>query len=242
LRDLFLQRLGSTDFVVSSAHFFRDALAGDLTQDQRFKAGGFNDACPLVVLRGSALHEQSRRQGGQITVYGVDERFWKFHGQQNIPLGNREVAVGEDLARELGTQTGDSLLLRIEKPSDIPVESLHGRKEDQGRTLRLTVRTTLAASALGEFSLLPQQGAVRALFIPLDFLQKESGQSGKVNTILISEKSANKSQTTVAALQEILHDKASLEDLGIELRVLDEQDAISVESQSRVLNDRLADI
>ncbi len=40
--------------------------------------------------------------------------------------------------------SGDSLLLRIEKPSDIPVESLHGRKEDPGRTIRLSVSGVLA--------------------------------------------------------------------------------------------------
>jgi ABC-type antimicrobial peptide transport system permease subunit len=245
LRDLFLQRLGSTDFVVSSAHFFRDALAGDLTQDQRFKASGFNDACPLVVLRGSAVHEQSRRQGGQITVYGVDERFWNFHGHENIPLGTREVAVGEDLARELGSQPGESLLLRIEKPSDIPVESLHGRKEDQGRTLRLTVRSVLPRSQLGEFSLLPQQGTVRALFLPLDFLQRELAQPGKVNTILISEgtqkSTPSEGQTKLAGLQQILHERAALGDFGVELRIPGEKGSIVVESQSRVLSDSVAE-
>ena len=46
-----------------------------------------------------------------------------------------------------------ALLVRVQRPSDVPLESLHGRKDDLGRTLRLTVRAVLAPEALGEFSL-----------------------------------------------------------------------------------------
>jgi putative ABC transport system permease protein len=149
LRDLLLERLGKTAYAVSASAFFRDALATEVQQDQQFKSSGMAGACPLIVLRGSALHEQSRRQGGQISVYGVDERFWKFHGQEtDHSLGNREVFISEGLARELGTHAGDSLLVNVEKPSDIPVESLHGRKEDQGRTLRLTIKAHLQHSVI----------------------------------------------------------------------------------------------
>ena len=36
-----------------------------------------------------------------------------------------------------------AVLLRVQRPSDIPLESLHGRKDDLGRTLRLTTRSIL---------------------------------------------------------------------------------------------------
>ena len=32
-------------------------------------------------------------------VYGVDERFWRFHGLHTVALGSREVALSEPLAR-----------------------------------------------------------------------------------------------------------------------------------------------
>ncbi|MFN7927826.1 MAG: hypothetical protein U0Y68_07745 [Blastocatellia bacterium] len=64
--------------------------------------------------------------------------------------------------RELAGKIEDAVIVRIEKPTAIPVESLHGRKDEAGITLRSTVRQILPAAALGEFSLQPQQGAVRA--------------------------------------------------------------------------------
>lgn len=241
LRDLFLQRLGKTDYVIMPSGFVRDQLAADLQQHERFKPSGFGAACPLIVLRGTVLHEESRRQGGEINVYGVDERFWSFHAQAGTRAPeNREVLVSEGLARELGSRAGDSLLLRVEKPSDIPVESLHGRKEDAGRTLPLTVRETLGPSQLGEFSLQPAQSAVRAVFLPLALLQKELDHEGRVNTILISSDASSGAEKT-AALERILNDKTSLEDLGIKLRVLDRQKSISLESESRLVSDQLAD-
>ena len=91
--------------------------------------------------------------------------------------------------------------------------SLHSRKDDLGSTLRLTVRQTLASDSLGEFSLQPQQGTVRAIFVPLALLQKELDQAGKANLILIAENSASKAHEPnesprTQLLEQILKDKA----------------------------------
>src|SRR6266542_4304445 len=188
LRDLFLQRLGKTDQAISAAEFFREQLAVDIQSHKQFVSDGFQAACPLIELEGNVSHGTSGRRAGGVRVYGVDERFWKFHGRDGTPAPqSREVFVSDSLARELESRNGDSLLIRIEKPSAIPVESLHGRKEDLGRTLRLTMAGALAADALGEFSVQPQQTPVRAVFVSLRLLQKELDQESKVNTILISE-------------------------------------------------------
>ena len=81
---------------------------------------------------------------------------------------------------------GDSILLRIEKPSDIPVESLHGRKEDPGRTIRLNLKSMLPAASLGEFSLRPQQGPVRAIFVSLVVFAEGVGASRDSSTRFLS--------------------------------------------------------
>jgi putative ABC transport system permease protein len=251
LRDLFVQRLGQTDLVITSAGFFRDQLANDIQNDSQFAAAGFAATCPLIALAGTITQEPSRRVASGIKVYGVDERFWKFHqleGKQTPR--NRDVILSEGLARELGATAGDSILLRVEKPSAIPVESLHSRKEDLGSTLRLTVRETLAGDALGEFSLQPQQGAVRAIFVPLTLLQKEIDQADKVNLILVSERSRNAIDpaTTVAkreVLDRILKERSSLEDFGIKLRLVGQpssQPGISLEHDSKIISASLAKI
>ncbi len=168
LRELVLARLGRTAYVVSAANFFREELAAELRTKGESANASFDGACPLIVFEGVVIDEASGRRGGGVQVYGVDERFWQFHGVDagRMALGEREMLLSAGLASELGARAGGELLLRIEKPSAIPVESLHGRKEDVGRTMRLTVREVLtAAEDLGEFSLRPKQAGEHGVFV-----------------------------------------------------------------------------
>lgn len=242
LSDLFLQRLGKTDEVIGSTTFFTEKLADNLQADARF-ARAFSGACPLIVLNGLVTDEKSGRRASSVQVYGIDDRFWKFHGlaSQVKPLTDRDVLLSPDLARELGCEAGQTLLLRIEKPSAIPAGSLHGRKEDLGRTIRLSFREALAPPQLGEFSLRPSQGAVRAIFVSLARLQKDLEFAGKTNTILLADTSPALNPTASAppVIADILKDTFSLEDLGIKLRVLDNQRGIALESESAIISDEL---
>lgn len=226
LRDLSSQRLGKTDDLISSANFFREQLAADLEQQRQ-------STCPMIALDGVVIHEPSKRRAGGVKVYGVDERFWKFNSVAGVATPeNRNVYVSQSLASELGSNPGESLVLRIEKPSEIPVESLHGRKEDPGRTIRLNVASVLGAESLGEFSLQPQHGAVRAVFVSLRFLQQELEQNGRVNTILVAGAQPAPSIAT------LLKSKATLDDLGLNLRAINAQ-MISLESESKIINEHV---
>jgi putative ABC transport system permease protein len=244
LRDLFLSRLGKTEAVISSTNFFRERLADELSSSAKFRDAGFDAACPVVVLDGVVTHEESRGRASGVAVYGVDERFWKFHGARVTTPGERDVLLSQSLADELGAKAGDAVLVRIEKPSAIPVESLHGRKDDVGRTVRLTVREVLPASRLGEFSLRPAQGEVRAAFLSLARLQKDTGQEGKANAILLAGARAEDDVARANVRRDhagrALRETFALADLGARVRALDEQHALSLESDGALINDELA--
>ncbi len=241
LRDLALARLGKTDFVITSTGFFREQLSDDLQSHDQF-AANFNGACPIIALEAVVTRDEGNQIGaraGGVQVYGVDERFWKFHGANTqTPEGN-DVLVSQALAQELSAKQGDTLILRIEKPSAIPVESLHGRKDDLGRTVRLTMRESLPAASLGEFSLRPQQGAALAIFVELKKLQRNIEQDGKANVILLAAKNAGGQSAQIA--ERILSDKFTLADPGLKLRALEHQQAISLETDGAVINDVLAE-
>jgi ABC-type lipoprotein release transport system permease subunit len=246
LRNLVLLRLGNTDYALTSQNFFREQLAADLTGDPQFRAAGLTATCPMIAIAGTVTHEPSKRVGSRILVYGVDERFWQFNGivGQQRPT-DREADLSESVARELGAVAGDPIVLRVEKPSDIPIESLHSRKEELGTTLRLTVQKTLAADALGEFAIQPQQAAVRAVFVPLKLLQRTIARDNQVNLILVSadrraDPTAQTGQTN--ELAKILKTHAALEDYGIRLRTVGEPAAISLEHESQMIGDGLATI
>src|SRR5437867_10780538 len=79
LRDLVLQRLGRTDRAVLSTDFFREALAADLRGDEAF-GSSFADVTPAIVMQGLVSDQASSRRASRVQVYGVDDRFWRFHG------------------------------------------------------------------------------------------------------------------------------------------------------------------
>src|SRR5688572_18483421 len=241
LRELSSRRLGKTDDLISSTGFFREQLAADLEQRGQFAANGIGVTTPLIALKGVVVHEPSKRRAGDVNVYGVDDRFWKFHGVHSVTAPqNREVLLSEGLASELSTGPGDAVLLRLEKPSEIPVESLHGRKEDPGRTIRLNVTGPLAGESLGEFSLQPQHGAVRAVFVSLKVLQSELEQVERVNTILVARFPETSSPNQEQSISSLLKSKSTLDDLGIKLRSLDNERGIILETESKIINENIA--
>ncbi|MGH9803317.1 MAG: ABC transporter permease, partial [Blastocatellia bacterium] len=119
LQDLVLSRLGKTDLLIASTGFFREQLADDLKSASSF-ANSFNDACPMIAIEGVVTHSDSNARAGGVAVYGVDERFWKFHGSNVAPPEGNDMVASAALASELNAKPGDTLILRIEKPSAIP--------------------------------------------------------------------------------------------------------------------------
>ncbi len=96
LRDLALARLGKTDQVVTASGFFRERLADDLQSHDQF-AANFNDACPIIALEAVVTRDENNARAGDVQVYGVDDRFWKFHGANTqTPEGN-DVLVSQAL-------------------------------------------------------------------------------------------------------------------------------------------------
>jgi ABC-type lipoprotein release transport system permease subunit len=223
LRDLVLQRLGNADRVVVAQGFFGEHLAT-----------AFGRAVPLIVAEGFVTAEESGRRASRVQVYGVDDRFWRFHGLGRVraPEAN-DAFLSEGLAAELAAGSGAPIVLRVENSSAIPTESLHGRKEDVGRSVRLTVRQVLARADLGEFSLAPRQGSVRAIFVPLARIQTLVDQRDRANAIVIA-------QLGSAAVERQLRASASIDDYGLRVRALDELGAVAVESRSTILTDAIA--
>jgi ABC-type antimicrobial peptide transport system permease subunit len=232
LHDIAVGRLGRADYAVLSTGFFRDGLAGDLG-----KTGGLRTA-PLMATTGFVTLERSGRRAAGVEVYGVDARFWEFHG---LPAPSGTV-VSPALALELGATGGDVLLARLQKPSAIPIESLFGRKDDIGRTMRLDIAAVLPRERLGEFALRPQQAEVRALFAPLNRIQRDLAVAGRVNTIVIDGSAGNASsgdQTRDAAVHTALESGVTLDDLGVTVTVLGESPSLAVESANGVIADNL---
>ena len=116
LRDLVLSRLGNTQSVVTGQGFFREKLGQKI---------GYS--CPIIVVDGLVTHESSGRRATRVQVYGVDERFWKCQGEDGEAPRGREMLLSSALQQELASKPGDAILLRVQKPLAIPLESMHGQ-------------------------------------------------------------------------------------------------------------------
>jgi ABC-type lipoprotein release transport system permease subunit len=181
-------------------------------------------AAPLVITDGAVAHEASGRRAARVKVYGVDERFWSFHGVAAPALQDRQAALSTALAEELAAADGETLLLRLELPQDVPAASLFGRKDDRARTVRVTRGPVLSAGEMGEFSLDSGQQAVRAVFVRLPVLQRALAQGGRVNAVLLGAGSG--------APEAAVREAATLDQLGVRVRELPARGALSLESAS----------
>ena len=229
LRALVIERLGQTTHLILPSGFVRDQLADDFRSDPAFTGR----IAPMILAQGFVSVQGGEGRAGKVAIYGVDERFWNFHNVSVDALSERDALLSPALAIELGVQAGDTILVRTQHPSDIPMESLHGRKDDAVRTLRVTVRSVLPRESLGEFSLQAQQGAVRAVFLPIALAQRELEVGSRVNALLVS------STAEVGALDALVRKHATLEDLGLRVRTLSR--GIAVESASGLIDDAAAD-
>ena len=233
LRGLVDERLGRTAVAVTGPGFFRQALAEDVEGTEGFKAA-FSDAAAIIAIEAALTHEPSGRQASKVNVYGVDPTFFRLHGVEvDAPTG-RQALLSPALAAELGTAADDGLLLRVQKPSAIPADTLAGRRNDTTRAVRLTVRETLAPGQLGEFTLRPQQDAVRAVFVPISRLQRDLELPGRANVLLVSAPDGVAAGPHPRASR-LLDEVATLEDLGLRLIRNDEQHALIVESETGTL-------
>jgi putative ABC transport system permease protein len=177
LREIASGRLGNAGTAIVAAMPFREALATRISAS----------AAPVLFFESLVKHQGTGRTAAKVLVYGVDDRFWSLHGIPNPLHGERDIVFSEPLAAEFNAQDGEGVLLRIEKPSEIPQESLHSRKEQAVRTARFVYRTSLPDSGIGGFTLQPKQGAVRAAFVRLSTLQKELTLEERANVILLNE-------------------------------------------------------
>ncbi len=235
LRDLMLGRLGHTDQVIASANLFRERLAEDLATQAEFKAG-FTAAAPLVIAQGMITAQNEGRRVAQARVYGVDDRFWQFHGVSAVGgPQDREVFVSAAVARQLEANTGEAILVRVQRPTDIPLESLHGQRDNVGLSMRLTIAEILPAESLGEFSLEAQQGDVSAVFVPLSRLQEDLDIPDRVNTILVSS-GLSPPADAAASLRALVRREAQLEDLGYLVETADAPGVLVVGSGSGLLD------
>jgi ABC-type lipoprotein release transport system permease subunit len=226
LRDLALTRLGHTDVVASAPGFFRTALAAGVTSPE------IAAVVPVVAIQAAVAHQDSGRTAARVNVFGVDDRFFAFHDRKDAGPQGRNAWVSVALATELGAAAGDDLVLRVARPTDIPLGHLQGRRDAASERVRLTVRQIVPRAELGEFSLLPSQGPALTVFVALSRLQQDLGIGDRANTLLV--RMAPPLRDPVADVRSALAPAVQLDDVGLRVRTTAD-DQVILESRTGLL-------
>ena len=210
LREMGLARLGRITYALGgNDRLFREALAEDLRP-------GLSNRLAAAVLRlpGLAANSDGSHRANHAQILGVDERFWGL--AQSYPKWADDwtngVFLNEPLARQLGVKTGDTILLRAQKPSLLSLEAPISPLEDMASGFRLAVKGIISDQELGRFGLQANQVPPLNAFVPLHFLQGQVGLAGKANLLLVAE------ATNATALTDFLRGHWTLADVQCELR------------------------
>lgn len=223
LRMLALARLGGAHLALSAPNrFFRAALADQLGQDLDAPAA------PALRLRGVASAPDTRLRANNVQVLGVDRRFWALAEKPFQPPADHggQVILNEALATQLGVETGDTVLLRVERPSDLPRDAPLAVTADAYMAFRLKVRRVISDREFGRFGLQANQMPPFNAFVPLEWLWKRTGPDGRVNTLLLGK--SGRGAISAPEANAALRKRWELADAGIEVRELSGQKTLEL--------------
>lgn len=244
LRELTLERLGRIEAVLVAPQPFREELGNEFAARAADEIAV--DAVPLVMTRGTLKttgRGESRIAAGT-SIIGCSAEFWQMgEGGPANEMNGRELALTAPLAKELGVEVGDELLLRLPAAASLPGDSTLAEKEDTIVSRRFKVAAILPSTGIARFSLQPTQRSPRNVFLPLAEVQALLDWQGKANALAVAE----------AGEQLAPHDdfwqhlsgvplEPKLEDLGLRMEPVsisesDEPFALQLTSRAMVLPD-----
>ena len=182
-------------------------LGGDrwFTADLARKTG----AEPLIIAVGSTASANGKVRVNGTQVLGMEEGFWKLSTSGKVPVMRRsEVLINEPLARKLDIKIGDTVIVRLERPSAISRDAPLSGSTNQDVSLRRQVAGIVSAEDFGAFQLIASQITPDTVFVGLEDLQLQIEMDGKVNAALSSQFSVPSAP---------LDEAKTLEDLGLKL-------------------------
>ena len=221
LQDMALARLGKTDAaMIGGDRLFRqqlvDEMARPLVQTVTFARP--KDAAAAMQLPGTASAQDASARANRVQVLGVDGWFWRMANQ--VPsftnISADSVVLNEQLAQQLKAKIGDTILLRVQKPSLLSRDAPISPQEDLSQAMRLKVQTIVSDEEFGRFSLQANQIAPFNAFVNLTELQKRVEQPGRANLLLCQASAQAKDAQAEATT--LLRLYWQLEDAGLELR------------------------
>jgi putative ABC transport system permease protein len=229
LRDFALARLGQTQLAMASNdRFFRSQLANELAPALDAPVS------PALQMLGTAGAADASARANRVQVLGVQEDFWRLNRGSATPKNPSpgEVILNEQLARQLGAKVGETIMLRVPKPSQLSRDAPLSPQEDSSVGLRVVISHVATSEEFGDFSLQANQVAPFNAFVSLPWLQEQVKLPDRANLLLVGASKSAGPHTAATALAR----NWQLADAELELRELPDGGGVELRT-SRVFLD-----
>ena len=199
-------RLGNITHAASvTDRYFRTKLATEIEEET-----GFNVA-PALILEGIAVADGGQQRVNKVQVIGIDNTFQQVSGAGNLTeLTGNDIIISENLSQRLGVQTGDAILVRVEKASLIPKNAPFVSDTETSVTLRANIIAIAGKEDMGHFSLKNSQSAPYNIFISIERLNRLMEFEGRANRLLSKSGEADHASLSKALNKRILPADGSL--------------------------------
>jgi putative ABC transport system permease protein len=236
LRNIALSRLGNVHLALASEdRFFRVALATNLAQS-------LNTAVvPGMQVQATAARSDGTARANAVQLLGVTPHFWELSRAPDLipQLEPGTVALNERLARHLGVQSGDTILLRMARPSMLSREAPLAPQQNSTLASRVAVRTVVDDDQMGRFSLRASQIPPFNAYVSLDWLQHQLELPAKANLLLVAD---GDHPITAPIANQTLRTLWQLPDAELEIREIPGQNTLEIRTPRVFLDPTLTSL
>jgi putative ABC transport system permease protein len=226
-------RLGKAEFaLVTGDRFVRTQLATEISDKLKV------ESAPLLYTQGIAINTNNQTRINKTDIIGIDDRFWELSDKEVIELNDDEVIVNSNIAERLQLNIGDEILIRLEKPSIIPLNAPFVSEEDQTQSFRLIIKAIVDEDNLGRFSLKSNQAEPYNIFVSREFISQELDLEDLCNIILTSN--IENKNLTQNELDNFLDRSWKLKDLSLQVREIEETNEIEIISDRIFIDEAIS--
>lgn len=222
------ERLGNTGIILSSGiRYFDSDLGQRMFENEGIKSVG------ILEMKGYCQDLNSQKGAFNANIYATDSSFFQFNGCEPVSLKQGEVAINRRLADYLDVKTGDELIIRFRKISDIPADAPFAPEQDEKTSVVMKIGSVLDTSHGGNFSLAISQIVPMNIFMNLSDINPGHQNMPGINRLLI-DKTAN---ISISQFKSLVKKNLKLSDIGLKLREVSKTGSIELISD-RVFIDK----